>query len=119
MVLKLVQVVRPIGKLGYIDTIENQQEYDLQAVWGAVSESNKRIEIRRVFHERSPAISRGGFGFGDVGNGPSDGTNNLLGEFGWAGYDGGLNAIGGGVTGHWWWIFNVAQFSKLATHSSS
>lgn len=85
-------------KTGYIDTVANQQEYDLQELWAAVSESGNRLEIRRVFHERTPAISRGGFGFGDVGVGPSDGTNNLLGEFGWAGYDGGLNTVAGGGT---------------------
>lgn len=86
-------------KHGYIDTVPGQQSYDLQQLWGAVSESGKRIEIRRIFHERSPAISRGGFGFGDVGTGATDGTNNLLGEFGWAGYDGGLNAIGAAGAG--------------------
>lgn len=85
-------------KTGYVDTVPGQQEYDLQTVWSAVSESNKRIEIRRIFHQRTPAISRGGFGFGDVGVGPTDGTNNLLGEFGWAGYDGGLNGSAGGGT---------------------
>jgi hypothetical protein len=85
-------------KTGFIETVDGQQEYDLQGLWAAVSESGNRLEIRRIFHQRSPAISRGGFGFGDVGVGPSDGTNNLLGEFGWAGYDGGLNAVAGGGT---------------------
>lgn len=85
-------------KNGYIDTVEGQQVYDLQQLWGSVSESGNRIEIRRIFHERTPAMSRGGFGFGDVGVGPTDGTNNLLGEFGWAGYDGGLNGTAGGGT---------------------
>jgi hypothetical protein len=86
-------------KRGYIDTTTEQQEYDLQALWGAVSESGNRIEIRRVFHDRSPAIARGGFGVGDATTGPNDGSNYLLGEFGWAGYDGGLNATGGATTG--------------------
>jgi hypothetical protein len=85
-------------KKGYIDTVAGMQEYDLNSLWGAVSESGKRIEIRRIFHDRTPAISRGGFGFGDAGTGPTDGTNNLLGEFGWAGYDGGLNGSAGGGT---------------------
>lgn len=85
-------------KQGYVDTERGKQEYDLQTLWGAVSESNNRIEIRRIFHNRTPAISRGGFGFGDAGVGPSDGSNNLLGEFGWAGYDGGLNGMAGGGT---------------------
>lgn len=86
-------------KKGYVDMVAGQQEYDLQSLWASVSESGNRIEIRRVFHERTPAISRGGFGFGDVGGGPNDGQNYLLGEFGWAGYDGGLNAAGGATTG--------------------
>jgi hypothetical protein len=85
-------------KKGYVNIVAGQQEYDLQALWGDVTESGNRIEIRRVFHERTPAISRGGFGFGDVGVGPNDGTNNLLGEFGWAGYDGGLNGFAGAAT---------------------
>jgi hypothetical protein len=85
-------------KKGYIECATGQQEYDLQSLWGSVSESGNRIEVRRIFHERSPAVSRGGFGFGDVGAGPTDGTNNLLGEFGWAGYDGGLNGFGGSAT---------------------
>lgn len=86
-------------KQGYIDSIPGQQEYDLQSLWAAVSESGNRIEVRRIFHERSPAIARGGFGFGDSSYGPNDGQNWLLGEFGWAGYDGGLNAAGGATTG--------------------
>jgi hypothetical protein len=86
-------------KKGYIDMVAGKQDYDLQTLWAAVSESGNRIEVRRVFHERTPAISRGGFGFGDAGGGPNDGQNYLLGEFGWAGYDGGLNAAGGATTG--------------------
>lgn len=74
------------------------QDYDLNALISQVSESGNAIEIRRVFHERTPAITRGGFGFGDVGTGPNDGSNNLLGEFGWAGYDGGLNGFAGAAT---------------------
>lgn len=86
-------------KRGYIDAVAGQQQYDLQSLWAAVSESGNRIEIRRVFHDRTPAITRGGFGFGDASVGPNDGQNYLLGEFGWAGYDGGLNAAGGATTG--------------------
>lgn len=86
-------------KRGYVDLQTGEQEYDLQCLWGSVSESGNRVEIRRVFHERSPAISRGGFGFGDASSGPNDGQNYLLGEFGWAGYDGGLNNAGGATTG--------------------
>jgi hypothetical protein len=87
-------------KMGYIDTNPSSSVYDLQSLWSAVSESGNRLEVRRIFHDRSPAISRAGFGFGDAGVGPTDGTTNLLGEFGWAGFDGGLNgAAGGGTVG--------------------
>lgn len=87
-------------KRGYIDTEDGKQSYDIQSLWADVSESGSRIEIRRVFHDRIPAISRGGFGFGDASMGPSDGMNYLMGEFGWAGFDGGLNGtIGGGTIG--------------------
>lgn len=86
-------------KKGFVDMVAGQQEYDLQNLWAAVSESGNRIEIRRVFHERIPAIARGGFGSGDVGGGPGDGQSYLLGQFGWAGYDGGLNTAGGATMG--------------------
>jgi hypothetical protein len=45
-------------KKGHIDAITNQQTYDLQALWGDVSESFNRIEVRRVFHDRPPAFAR-------------------------------------------------------------
>lgn len=57
-------------------------QYDLQAVIGAVSESGKRIEIRRVFHGPPPAISRIFDPFAASGMGVS----NLMGAFGWGGY---------------------------------
>lgn len=89
-------------KSGFIDTTMGQQEYDLQALWANVSESGNRIEIRRIFHERFPAIDRGlGFGFeggGDVGIAAGDSNQFLLGQFGWAGYDGGGAAFGGAGT---------------------
>jgi hypothetical protein len=85
-------------KRGFIDTTMGQSIYDLQALWANPSESGNRIEIRRIYHDRAPAIVRGGFGYGDIGAGPTDGTNNLLGEFGWQGYDGGLNSFGGSGT---------------------
>jgi hypothetical protein len=98
-------------KSGSITTINGVQDYDLQALWGAASESGNRIEIRRVFHERFPAISRGGFGFGDVGGmSPTDGNVNLLSEFGWAGMDGGDGgAFGGAGTGGTFLIMPVFE----------
>jgi hypothetical protein len=45
-------------KRGHFQTGPFTQSYDLQALWGDVSESCKRIEIMRIFHERSPAFAR-------------------------------------------------------------
>lgn len=45
-------------KKGKIHVNANQQTYDLQALWGNVSESFNRIEVRRVFHDRPPAFAR-------------------------------------------------------------
>jgi len=45
-------------KKGFIDVITNQAVYDLQALWGNVSESFNRIEIRKIFHDRAPAFAR-------------------------------------------------------------
>lgn len=45
-------------KKGSIDIQPLQQSYDLQSLWGDVSESFNRIEIRRVFHDRPPAFAR-------------------------------------------------------------
>ncbi len=72
-------------KKGYITLQSGVQEYDLQGLWANVSESGNRIEIRRIWHERPPAINRffdpfaGGAGMGI-------GVGNLLGEFGWGSY---------------------------------
>jgi hypothetical protein len=45
-------------KKGFIDTQPRQQIYDLQALWGDVSESFNRIEIRRIYHDRPAAAAR-------------------------------------------------------------
>ena len=70
---------------GYIKLVPNQQDYDLQSLWSAVSESGNRLEVRRVWHERDPAIKKffdpfaGGASYGL-------GTQNLLNEFGFGNY---------------------------------
>lgn len=64
-----------------INLINGQQEYDLQALVGNVSESGNRIEIRRVWHERIPALSR----FFDPFAGGL-GMENGLQEFGWGSF---------------------------------
>ena len=44
-------------KSGSIQVVSGSQTYDLQTLWGSVSESNKRMEIRRVYYEEiSPVV---------------------------------------------------------------
>ena len=45
-------------KKGYITLSSSIQDYDLQDTWASVSESNKRIEVQRVFNHQPAAISR-------------------------------------------------------------
>ncbi len=45
-------------KKGYITLSASKQDYDLQDTWASVSESNKRIEVQRVFNHQPAAISR-------------------------------------------------------------
>ena len=42
---------------GYIEVSSSQQVYDLND-WASVSASNKAIEIKRVFHDNTPAVTR-------------------------------------------------------------
>lgn len=69
-------------KKGYIDLQPGIGTYDMQALWGNVSESNDRIEIKRVFHEFSPAIVR----YFDPYVGTGAGTQQMLDSFGWGSY---------------------------------
>jgi len=66
-------------KSGSIQVTSGSQTYDLQALWGSVSESNKRMEIRRVFYEASPAVVR----YFDPYAGTGAGSYNMLDSFGW------------------------------------
>ena len=70
------------NKKGYVITDVGQQTYDLQALWGDVSESNQRIDITRVFYEASPAIQR----FFDPYSVSGQGTMNLIDEFGFGSF---------------------------------
>ena len=45
-------------KKGYITITGSAQDYNLQDVWASVSESNKRIEVHRVFNHQPAAVSR-------------------------------------------------------------
>jgi hypothetical protein len=69
-------------KKGSIPVIDGQQEYDLQALWGDVSESGERIDITRVFYEATPAIQR----FFDPYSVSGQGTLNLIDEFGFGSF---------------------------------
>jgi len=69
-------------KKGYISASQGTQSYDLKALWADVSESGKRIEIRRVYHYMPPAIARYYDPFATTGLG----LTNLMAEFGFDGY---------------------------------
>ena len=66
-------------KTGSISIHSGSQEYDLQSLWGNVSESNESIEIRKVFYEGSPAVTR----YFDPYAGTGDGSYNMMDSFGW------------------------------------
>ena len=70
------------NKRGYVELEVGKQTYDLQALWGNVSESNQRIDITKVYHETTPAISR----FFDPYSTSGQGTMNLIDEFGFGSF---------------------------------
>lgn len=68
-------------KKGYINTLAGTQSYDLSN-W-AISESiSGGIEIKRIFHEAAPAITR----YFDPFVGTGGGTQQQLDSFGWGSY---------------------------------
>ena len=69
-------------KKGFIELVPGQQEYNLDTLWAAVSESGKRIEIVKVFQEPTPAINR----FFDPYSVSGQGTLNLIDEFGFGSF---------------------------------
>ena len=69
-------------KKGSIDVTTASQEYDLQALYGDVSESGERIDVTKVFYESSPAIQR----FFDPYSVSGQGTLNLIDEFGFGSF---------------------------------
>ncbi len=66
-------------KSGSISVNSGSQVYDLQTLWGSVSESGKRMEIRKVFYDASPAVVR----YFDPYAGTGAGSYNMLDSFGW------------------------------------
>ena len=69
-------------KKGSIDVTTASQEYDLQALYGDVSESSERIDVTKVFYETTPAINR----FFDPYSVSGQGTLNLVDEFGFGSF---------------------------------
>jgi hypothetical protein len=69
-------------KKGYVDLVPGSQSYDLDALWADVYESGSAIEIKRVYHDFSPAIVR----YFDPYVGTGAGTQQLLDSFGWGSY---------------------------------
>lgn len=69
-------------KKGSINLLATTQSYDLNALWANVSESGKRIEIKRIFHDQPPAITR----YFDPSTNAGAGSNQMLDSFGWGSY---------------------------------
>ena len=69
-------------KKGSIDVTTASQEYDLQTLYGDVSESGERIDVTKVFYETTPAINR----FFDPYSVSGQGTLNLVDEFGFGSF---------------------------------
>ena len=69
-------------KKGSIDVTTASQTYDLQALYGDVSESGERIDVTKVFYETTPAINR----FFDPYSVSGQGTLNLVDEFGFGSF---------------------------------
>ena len=69
-------------KKGYIPIGTGSQEYDLQALYGDVSESGERIDVTKVYYETTPAINR----FFDPYSVSGQGTLNLVYEFGFGSF---------------------------------
>ena len=69
-------------KRGYISASAFTQSYDIKTLWADVSESGKKLEIRRIYHFMPPAVARYYDPFATTGLG----LTNLMAEFGFDGY---------------------------------
>lgn len=76
-------------KKGFVYVTASITEYDLNALWASVSESGKTIEIRKVYHDNTPAIAR----YFDPFAGTGLGTYSMLQEFGFTGYSTGVSFL--------------------------
>jgi hypothetical protein len=74
---------------GYVTLRPNVQTYDLKTLWGDVSESSKRMEIKRIFHNEPVAFGYGMANMfnsvGVLGSAGAGGAIGTLAEFGWEG----------------------------------
>jgi hypothetical protein len=76
---------------GSLELVSNQQVYDMNA-WAASSasiEPNDSIEIKRIFYESPPAITR----FFDPYAGTGTGMIQLMDSFGWGSYSPAINFL--------------------------
>ncbi len=69
-------------KKGYIELQPGIQNYDLNTLWANPQESSASIEIKRIYHDFTPAIVR----YFDPYVGTGAGTQQLLDSFGWGSY---------------------------------
>ncbi len=76
-------------KSGSIMLSSSQQDYDLQALWGDENENGNKIEVRRIFNDATPAISR----FFDPYVGSGAGAQGMLDGFGWGNYSPGISFL--------------------------
>jgi len=76
-------------KKGYITLQPNSQSYDLDTLWADAYENGNNIEIKRVYHDFTPAISR----YFDPYVGTGAGTQQLLDSFGWGSYSPAVNFL--------------------------
>ena len=69
-------------KKGYVTVNTGSQEYNIQTLWGDVSESGERLDVTKVYYETTPAINR----FFDPYSVSGQGTLNLIDEFGFGSF---------------------------------
>ena len=74
-------------KKGSISVSSGSQEYDLNALYGAVSESGDAIEIKKVYHDATPAVNKYYDPYATTGFN----TANFLQSFGFGDYSPGVS----------------------------
>ena len=74
-------------KKGSISAISGTQEYDLNALYGAASESGAAIEIKKVYHDSTPAVNKYYDPYATTGFN----TANFLQSFGFGDYSPGVS----------------------------